>query len=254
MAISLEMTKNVEKLSLELKKRDVQTIIPCQVKMAMDVSGSFDDEHRGGYTQHLLNRFVPFALLFDKDGVIDAYAFSHHSQSLPLIDSDNYANYIRKEVIGCDVYNGGTSFAPVIGQILNDASPKSQERVVQRTEKSSGILGLFGKKKVVEEKVVVNTGHKEKELVFFVTDGESSDPDQSRKLIEQASKDNVFFVFISVGSSDIRLFKQSFENTPYSIYLRFTKAELQQLSQLSDEDLYEKLLKPSLIAWMNAEI
>lgn len=77
MAIVFPLEKATQSLSLELKKRDVDKIIPCQVKLAMDVSGSFEDEHGEGLTQNLLNRLVPFAMLFDKDGVIDSYTFSH---------------------------------------------------------------------------------------------------------------------------------------------------------------------------------
>lgn len=254
MAIKFPLEKAVENLQLELKKRDVDQIIPCQVKLAMDVSGSFDDEHRGGYTQDLLNRFIPFSLVFDKDGVIDSYTFATRCGHLPLITEQNFDNYICNEVINCAGYNGGTLYTPVLKMIAEDVSPK--DVVISGKEaKPVGFLGkLFGKKGSEATETQVVKGEKEKELIFFVTDGEAEDTNRAKQFLTDLDKDNLFFVFISVGERDISIFKDSFEDTPNSIYLRFTKKELKDLHTLTDEEIYSKLLKPSLIAWMDKEV
>lgn len=255
MAIAFPLEKSTEGLKLALEKHEVNKIIPCQVKLAMDVSGSFDDEHCEGYTQDLINRFVPFALIFDKDGVIDSYTFSHKAGKLPLISKDNFENYIRKQVIGCAGYGGMTSYTPVLKLIDSEASPQSTV-VEHTTTKPAGMLGrLFGKK---DEKVVTHTtvsdGIVEKELVFFVTDGEADDTTAAKTYLERMGKNNVFFVFISVGDRDIRLFKDSFVDTPFSIYIKLTKSQIRDLKNWTDEKMYDMLLQPSLVAWMNKEV
>ena len=260
MSLSFPLHKATESLKLELQKRSVDTIIPCQVKMAMDVSGSFDDEHRQGYTQDLMNRFMPFALIFDKDGVIDSYTFASKAGRLPKIDKDNFDSYIQNKVINCYGYNGGTCYKPVLELIAEDASPHDivtggQDGVAA---KPAGFFGkLFGKKDVPEQPAIAPTtikGEVEKELVFFVTDGDASDTDKAKEFIQKMGKDNIFFVFISVGDQDIKLFKESFENTPYSIYFKLTKDQIRDLHSWSDEKMYDLLLKPSLIAWMDKQV
>lgn len=254
MSLNFPLKKATESLQFELKKREVDTIIPCQVKVAMDVSGSFDDEHTDGYTQDLLNRFVPFSLVFDKDGVIDSYTFSHVAGRLPQINQFNFGSYIRDEVIRCYGYNGATEYTPVLRLIDEDASP--QDIVIEaQPERKVGFLGrLVGQKDKEAVAGQVIKGEVEKELVFFVTDGESSDTQTSKAYLESMAKKNIFFVFIGVGDRDIKLFKESFESTPYSIYLRLSKNEIRDIKNWTDEEMYDKLLQPSLVAWMNKEV
>lgn len=261
MALSFALNKATESLKLELQKRSIQTIVPCQVKLAMDVSGSFDDEHRQGYTQDLLNRFMPFALIFDKDGVIDSYTFATKSGRLPKIDKDNFDSYIQSKVINCYGYNGCTYYKPVLELIAEDASPHDvvvsggQEAIAA---KPAGFFGkMFGKKDVQEQVAVapvITKGETEKELIFFVTDGAADDTDKAKEFIQKMGKENVFFVFISVGDRDIQLFKESFESTPFSIYLKLTKSEIRNLHSWTDEQMYDLLLQPSLIAWMDKQV
>lgn len=253
MAIKFELTKATEALQLELVKRQVDTIIPCQVKVAMDVSGSFNDEHRDGYTQDLLNRFVPFALLFDKDGVIDSYTFASYAGKLPLINAKNFSDYIKKEVIGCYGYNGGTYYVPVLRLIDQEASPQDVVIEAQPARKASWLGRIAGQKDQPAVEAQVIKGEVEKELVFFVTDGESSDTEASLEYIQQMAKKHIFFVFIGVGTS-IALFRDSFADTPSSIYLELSKAEIRDLKNWTDEQIYDKLLQPSLINWMNKPV
>lgn len=253
MALNFQLQKATESLQFELKKRDVETIVPCQVKVAMDVSGSFHDEHTDGYTQDLLNRFVPFAMLFDKDGVIDSYTFASYAGKLPLITKENYSNYIKKEVIDCYGYRGGTYYVPVLRLIDQEASPQDVVIEAQPERKASWLGRLTGQKDTPAVEHQVIKGEVEKELVFFVTDGESSDTEASLMYLQSMAKKNIFFVFIGVGTS-IKLFRDSFANTPSSIYLELSKSEIRDLKNWTDEQIYDKLLQPSLITWMNKEI
>ncbi|MES2943527.1 MAG: hypothetical protein V4772_11725, partial [Pseudomonadota bacterium] len=76
MALSLNLTKAEKSLKLCLQKSGL--VEPPQVDLAfvLDVSGSFDDEHRAGVTDALLTRLVPWGMTFDPDRKLDVFSFS----------------------------------------------------------------------------------------------------------------------------------------------------------------------------------
>ena len=110
MAIQFDLNKPKEKLQFVLQKHNVNTIIPCQVHLAFDVSLSFDDEHSSGYTQQLLNRIVPFSLLFDKNQTLDSYVFGSGAQKLDDININNFNTYVRTDIRRSSLYNSGKYF------------------------------------------------------------------------------------------------------------------------------------------------
>lgn len=246
--MQFELTKATEALKFELSKREVDSILPCQVKLAFDVSGSFDDEHRNGYTQQLLNRFVPFAMLFDKDKTLDSYVFSHNEERLVDITERNYSDYIRKVTMKAGSYNGGTDYYPVLKHMLED-EPDVVEAFVEKTQ---GFIGrLFGKRKeaVVQSPSVAKVD--DKNLIFFVTDGQASDQEYARQYLDDNMPDGKnFIVFISIGSQKFSFFDRNYSNTEYSSYFNLTPRELRNLEDCSDEDMYSLILTPQLINWM----
>lgn len=272
MSIQFNLEKSTEALSFALTKHNVSTIKPCQVHMVMDVSGSFRDEHRAGYTQQLLNRFVPFSMLFDKDKVLDSYAFSSNAKQLPEITAKNYRNYIEKHMPILGVGGCTTDYADAFRLMVNSVqtvtgNQQVTTRVPTQVQKkvvkpATGFFGkLFGKSEVtfetetVMQNVVetVNTVAKsdEKHLFFFVTDGDPDSESQARKTLEKLMQDNIFIVFISINSSPVR-FLQTFAKQPYAMYLNYTPSQLRDLQSVSDEVLYGQLLAaPQLTAWMN---
>lgn len=241
-AIVFDVDKAQQALSFCLKKHEVTQILPCQVHLAMDVSGSFHDEHHDGYTQELLNRFVPFALLFDKNKTIDSYIFGTGAAKIDDVNESNFANYIRNCLIkasGFNTYAYGTSYKPIFELLLKEAGAQV-----------GGFLGgLFGNK-------TETASTSERHLVFFITDGEAGDQDKAAALLASTlpKVKNPFFVFIGVPDSeedDLTFFSRRYANTEYSSYLRMTKPELLALKNLSNEDLYDKVLSPQLVKWMN---
>lgn len=255
MTIKFNLEKSTQALSFELKKHNVDKIVPCQVHIAMDTSGSFRDEHQAGYTQQLLNRFVPFSMLFDKDKVLDSVSFACNAYELPEITEKNFSNYIQKHV----PYQrgGGTDYAKAFEVMLASTknTPKTQQVTREVTKAASGFLGkLFGKKvtETVVDTVATPTSYTEdKHLFFFVTDGEPNSETEAARVLDSLMKDNVFIVFLSISNRPVR-FLDRFAKEPYASYINFTPSELRNLENVTDEELYGKLLaSPQLVAWMN---
>ena len=262
MAIQFDLNKPKEKLQFVLQKHNVNTIIPCQVHLAFDVSLSFDDEHSSGYTQQLLNRIVPFSLLFDKNQTLDSYVFGSGAQKLDDININNFNTYVRTDIRRSSLYNSGTEYLPIFRMLIDEAGPKEvkipQPDIQVTIEKKVGIFGkIFGKQDSVEivskKQPPIVTTEQEKHLVFFVTDGEAFDQENAKHYLNNvlSSVTNPFFVFISIANKEFPFFANNYKNTTYSTYFNLTPNQLHDLQTANDEDLYEMIISPSLEAWMN---
>ena len=259
MALQFDLQKSTQALSFALEKHEVAKILPCQVHMVMDVSGSFEDEHRDGYTQQLMNRFVPFSMLFDKDKVLDSYAFGSRAKQLPQITAANYAAYIKKHM----PYSNGklgysTNYADAFTLMIESCQEGHAvtQAVQQGSKKTAGFLGrLFGRSEPIAEPapapVAPVAPSKEKHLFFFVTDGQPDSASEAKTKLDELMQDNVFIVFISVNPRPVS-FLETFATAPHTMYLNYTPNQLRSLERVSDEDLYAQLLAaPQLVTWMN---
>lgn len=250
--VSFDLKKQVEVLSFALEKAGIK-INPCQVHLVFDVSYSFNDEHRDGYTQQLLNRFVPFSMLFDKNHTLDSYVFGHDCEKLDDINETNYTDYVKKHIQKSDCYNGGTNYLPIF-KLLVSSTNLAEQVVTTSVEQPTGFFGkLFGKPKEVSNVSYKETD--EKHLVFFITDGAAQDQKMAKEYLDNVLKtvSNPYFVFISI-SDDGRpfpFFADNYADTNYSCYFDIAKCDLKDLVNKSDDYLYEKIITPSLTEWMN---
>src|SRR5574344_1745223 len=163
MSFQLPMVKKAEALQLVMQKHDANSVYPSQVHVAMDVSGSFDDEHRNGYTQELLNRLIPFAMLFDKDKTVQCVAFGSSAEALVDIDSSNYQDYVKNQIMLSRPYNSGTNFAAAFKVLLDSTTtlvPVESRKETRQVERpSTSFLGrMFGRTETVNEEVEIGAG------------------------------------------------------------------------------------------------
>lgn len=248
-SIQFDLKKTTKALSLVLEKHQVQKIIPSQVHLAFDVSYSFEDAHDDGYTQQLLNRIVPFSMLFDKNHTLDSYVFSHVAEKIEDINLNNFSDYVVKQIQTSKTYNGGTNYLPIFKLLINSTNPQPVSVVTQQP--TAGFFNkLFGKTETV---VTTIEPEQEKHLVFFVTDGEADDQEAAARFLAQTLPEtcNPYFVFISIAKKPFNFFTKNYLNTSYSSYVNFTSDQLHSLTNMSDEDLYELFITDSLINWMN---
>lgn len=256
MTIQFNLQKSTEALSFALVKHNVNTIVPCQVHMVMDVSGSFEDEHRAGYTQQLLNRFVPFSMLFDKDKVLDSYAFASRAEQLQEINENNFSNYIKQYVPYQGKFGYSTDYADAFRLMVGSTKGSTTQQVKETvTKAATGFFGkLFGKTttEVVTKTVAAPTSYaQDKHLFFFVTDGAPDSESEARQVLAELMEDNIFIVFISINNSRVS-FLEKFAKEPYAMYINYTPRDLRNLANVTDEALYDQLLSaPQLVTWMN---
>ncbi|WP_158955865.1 VWA domain-containing protein [Paraburkholderia acidisoli] len=247
MALVVNLEKATEALKLNLQKAGVNSPPELEVGFALDVSGSFEDEHRDGVTNDLLTRLVPWGLAFDPDKKVDCFTFSNganHVVDVGPITPANYGDFVRRNVIERVAgWNGGTDYSYVIERLL---AHFGWAAVVQK----AGFLGrMFG-----QTDRVVQAGEKRKSLVMVITDGENTDQIRTAEILRasQARHDQVYFIFIGVSNQGTKFpflerLGEDFDNTGFCGI-----SDLRRFVSLSDDELNDQLISDELIAWLKA--
>ncbi len=246
--MAFDLSKSEKNFTFSLKKKGIEKLPPLEMAFAMDVSQSFDDEHRDGVTNELVMRLSPWGFTFDPDRKIDMATFSSGSNIHlvePAIDEHNYVNYIKKFVIGkVKGYGLGTGYAPVTRLLLQHFG-----WLPGLVAPAGGILNtLFGRKK----DVIVG---KRRAIVFFITDGDNNDSGDDKAMMDvmgDADTNNyeVFFVFVGVSNQNV-----SFQ-TLKTLNAKFNNAAFREIRDIkgfvakSDDEINEFFLDSKLVAWL----
>lgn len=162
----LDLSKSLE---LNLVKANIFTPITMSVKIAVDKSGSMDDEFRCGWVQDTIDLFLAAAMKFDDDGKMEMGFFNTSFERTPDATVDDHGVYIRKHGIRA---GGGTSFADAIKGLKGSASKR-------------GIFG-FGSKPVTPT------------YLALITDGENNDKREFEAQLD--SLENTFVQIVAIGN------------------------------------------------------
>lgn len=249
MTLRLNLRKSAHTLRLSLDKAGVAADVKAELIFDIDVSGSFEHEHREGTTSKLIARLVPYGMELDPDGKMDVFTFSdgrHTVTHVGTVTPDDCENYIVRKVVGRVLgWNGGTEYSYVLERNLQHFG------WLPMPEGASGWLSrFFGRPKTPEFK-----GRK-RSIVIFVTDGENHTGDHVRttRILEESEQrgDEVYFLFVGACEHDVdfqflRTIAERFKNTGVVII-----RDLDAFVELSDEQLNARLLGPELIAWLKA--
>lgn len=247
MALQVNLEKSTQTLKLNLQKAGVTTPPELEVGFAMDVSGSFEDEHLEGVTNALLTRLIPWGLAFDPDKKVDCFTFSHGEDNVVdvgPINGDNYDGFIKNRIVEkVRGWNGGTDYSYVLERLL------AQFGWMSMVKKASAIGRFFGKK---DEVTVL--GEKRRSLIIVITDGENSDARRTIDVLEASQKraDEVYFIFIGVSNQGgefpfLNDLGNRFDNTGF-----VGIDNLRAFVNLSDDDLNERMISDELVRWLKA--
>lgn len=251
MALKVNLNKAEQGLRLSLAKYGIVKPPEADLAFALDVSGSFDDEHCEGQTQDLLERLVPWGMVFDPDKKLDVFTYSDgpsHAHRVGDITPETTDGYIRRSIINkVPGYNGGTDYSYVLEMMLQNfgwlPAPAAPA-------KSGGFMsGLFGKKPAAPSTPTT----KRRSIILFVTDGEARrDEERTRQVLRasQQRRDEVYFLFLGVSNQGTRFpfleqIGNEFDNTGLA-----TIPNLREFVRASDDEVNGKLIGPELIAWL----
>lgn len=250
MRITLNLPQAQAALIRSLNLGGITTPPVVDVAVVLDVSGSFEDEHRAGVTNDLLTRLVPWGVTFDRDRQLDLITFSSGARSaypVGAVTADNYPGYIAREVIGrVPGWGGATDYSYPIERALQQfgwlASPDESP--------AGGLFGrLFGRASAPS---AAPRAARRSSLVIFITDGDNHDKPRTRQVLRdsQARGDGVYFLFLGVSNQGSRFpfleaIGDEFDNTGF-VAIRNLRAFVQQ----TDEELNGQLLGPELLRWL----
>lgn len=254
--LKLDLNKAAAGLKLNLAKKGIATPPQADVAFLLDVSGSFEDEHRDGSTNLLLSRLVPWAMVFDPDGKIDAFTFSNgpsRAHYVGEMNVENHDGFVRRQVIDCvPGWNGGTDYSYVIEKALVHYGWMPAPDGVVSAPKKSGFFGrLFGSKPTPETSAA-SIPVKRRSLINLITDGDNSDPDRTMQVLQasQQRSDEVYFNFIaySNGGSQFRFLQRvadAFQNTGL---VKITN--LRTFCDRDDDAINNDLIGQELVDWL----
>jgi len=206
----LDLTKTLE---LNLAKADITVVPKMAVKLAVDISGSMDDELRSGWVQDTVDLFLAAAMKFDDDGQMEIGFFNTSFKKYPDMTEADAGTYIKAQGVRA---NGGTAFADAIGELKG---------------KNKGGFFSFGKKPTPV-------------YLAMITDGENGDKPAFEKQL--ASLENTFVQIVGIGNGVDKRYldriSQTYENVSV-IYLPNPKA-------VTPDSFYEALLNTDLKAFI----
>lgn len=259
---SLDLKKSSSAFRLSLDKAGVPPDIQAELIVVMDVSGSFEHEHKEGTTGILLERFVPLAKVLDPDGKIDLITFAAGPESVEYlgeIDESNARNFIVDNVVGkVRGWDGGTTYSYALEEALRVFGwlpsarvdvPGRQPRFWQR------LLGITPEPALVTP----HSKARKRSIVLFVTDGENDPGDRyhdkslTRHVLAASQKrgDEVYFLFIGACEHEeftfVERLAEEYRNTGLVM-----ATDPEAFVNLPDDALIAKLLGKELLDWLKA--
>lgn len=257
MSEKISLVKRQEKLVISLKKKKIAQIT-LRVASALDISGSMQSLYRNGTVSDFVGKLLPFGMQFDDNQQIDMWAFDNYSSVLPPATADVYDDYVGKCMRGVSI-NGGTSYAPVIQAIYDEyfggipMKTIAREIEVQEERPVSGFFAkLTGKTEIVTVKKTVSEQVPDTSvkvdstpaMVFFQTDGENNDEAAVRSVLNRNKGKPIYWFMVGVGNARFSFLKALADEYDNIAFIGIDDLNL------SDEELYEKLLSDEFGQWV----
>jgi hypothetical protein len=206
MSINL-IKQREEKVKVCLKKKFTpDTDIVAKVNLILDVSGSMMARYRSGAVQEIVERIYPIASVFDDDKELEMYIFSNGFEKLNSVTTNNYENYVQSEIVNKNRVCGGTYYNKVINNIV--------------TENKNTEVPVYN---------------------IFITDGNNNDQDETKETIINSSNEKIFWQFVGIGNEEFYFLKK-LDNLNGRSNDNANFFSVNEIANLSDEELYEKLL------------
>lgn len=235
--MSIDLNKRAEKVNIVLAKRNMTSAPKMRVGFVTDVSGSAQWMYDRGIIQNTLDRLLAVALKFDDNGEMDVWSFHNRFDRLETASAADEKTYVKNEILSKASLWGGTSYAPVMNDVLTFYF---KDEVVEK--KSGGFLGFGGK---TEKVAVAKTDKTTPALCLFITDGVNDDPAKTLQVLKEAVNYPVYWMMVGVG--DARHFKfleKAADDLPNVGFVNLESLDI------SDEQLYEEIINPELVEFI----
>ncbi|MGM9991997.1 MAG: VWA domain-containing protein [Candidatus Bruticola sp.] len=194
-------------LTVSLKKSKLED---CQAKVALvlDMSGSMQYRYKSGTVQEVVNRVVPIAVQFDDDEQFDCWFFGDLYQKVPAVTLQNYKQTVPED---------WPSLMKKLCYMNNE--PRIMTEIVKTFQNS-----------------------RQPVYVIFVSDGCINYTQEIQSILIKASKLPIFWQFVGIGGSKYGVLEH-LDTMPNRFVDNANFFALDDLNQISDAELYDRLLK-----------
>lgn len=231
----IDLEKRAEKVRIVLEKKNIKTVPPTRVGLALDISGSTRGMYHDGVMQEAVNRLQAVAMRFDDNKELDMWSFSNGFNRLVSATPNDCEDYVERRILNdreVDKWHG-TSYAPVMEDIL-EFYFKGEVR------KAGGLFGLFGKtQRVAPANANVPA------MCLFVTDGANDDRRQAAEVLRRSQDKAIYWQLIGVGPArEFGFIREMADELPNVGFVNLSSLSM------SDEALYDQLLNDELCGWV----
>lgn len=238
--MGINLDKKTEAAGIVLTKRKLTNPPSCEVGVAIDISGSMQDEYRDGIVQDVAERLFALAMRFDLDKKLDVWTYDDAEPTYvgPVV-LDNIENFVKNEIInnGSVKKWGGTNYAPALRAIRDHYFTGTK-----KVTKSGGFFGMF-KKETVEETGGAANGSPV--LLFFITDGENFDHDSFEKILRELRTQNIYIQIVGIGNANLRYVNRVADAEPNVGFCQIT-----DVRKLTDEQMMEMVVTEEFAGWI----
>lgn len=238
-----------KKVGIVLEKRKLPQVT-CEVKFALDISGSMQRMYNDGTVQKLTDRLLAVASRFDDNGEMEVWTFTNGFDEAPVVTESMHEGYINKHILNNSSINkwGCTSYAPVMQDIIEKSFTEKVSKTVTNEEKPGFFGKLFGAKPTITTSEVFSVGDRNPKFpifVPFVTDGDNSDHSETERLIKECANKNIYWLMVGIGSESFTWLNKIADKYPNVGFVK-----IDELDRISDEDFYMKLLNEEFCDWV----
>ncbi|QIG72787.1 Von Willebrand factor type A domain-containing protein [Rhizobium phage RHph_Y65] len=232
-AITLDLTKKFE---LNLEKAGITQIPVLETRLAVDRSGSMQEEFDAGWVDKTINLFIVAAMKFDDNQSLEVGFFNTEFTQTPEAQAGDVGTYLKSKARNIRP-TSGTYYAPIIENL---ESKMSASAPIQ--EKKSGFFGFFkgdSSAPASKERVAKN-----KAYVGVITDGDPGDKRSFESALANTSGDT-FYQFIAIGNQIDANYLKGLSNQ----YKHVSFIHLKDPYKVTDDSFYENLCNEKFVAW-----
>ena len=211
----IDLTK---KSLVQLEKKNLLDV-QARVALVLDASGSMNHQYHNGDVQKVVDRLMPLAINFDNDGSFECWAFAQYTTQLDDVTLTNVNQFIQTTKRGWRNWQ--------VGARINQEIP-AIEAVINYYQQFDDGIPVY---------------------VLFISDGGVGSGRQMQKVLTQAATLPIFWQFVGIGGRNYGVLEKLDDMTG-RIIDNCNFFELERITGISDERLYELLLE-EFPSWLN---
>jgi len=211
----IDLTK---KSLIQLEKKNLLDV-QARVALVLDASGSMNHQYHNGDVQKVVDRLMPLAINFDNDGSFECWAFAQYTTQLDDVTLTNVNQFIQTTKRGWRNWQ--------VGARINQEIP-AIEAVINYYQQFDDGIPVY---------------------VLFISDGGVGSGRQMQKVLTQAATLPIFWQFVGIGGRNYGVLEKLDDMTG-RIIDNCNFFELERITGISDERLYELLLE-EFPSWLN---